>query len=185
MNIEGLNIFPTPFWIIKDNILPDNIDEWVEEYQKNNRCIRRTNRKGYQSEAKSDLDDMPDEYYQYLQDKLSFLPSFYFNNWWLNVNIKGSYNTLHTHPMVDLAVIWYLTDNHGLLELRDPMLHTRWLLYDKIEQFRTYRVYAKAGDIVIFPADILHEVEEHTLDTPRVCISLNLKLTGKIGKPIY
>ena len=34
-------------------------------------------------------------------------------------------------------------------------------------------------------ADILHEVEEHTLDTPRVCISLNLKLTGKIGKPIY
>ena len=38
------------------------IDEWVEEYQKNNRCIRRTNRKGYQSEAKRDLDDMPDEY---------------------------------------------------------------------------------------------------------------------------
>lgn len=178
---DAYPIFSTPIWVIKGN-LPNNIIEWVEEYTTNNPCQRRTNKGGYQSEAKLGLEEMPIEYNSYIKDKLNFLPKFYFDNWWLNINYKGSYNECHTHPGSDLAVIWYLTDNHGLLKLLDPMLHTRWMLYNKLGEHVTKHIDVKAGDMVIFPGDVQHSVEEHQLDTPRICISINLKLQEDVNR---
>ena len=31
-----------------------------------------------------------------------------------------------------------------------------------------------AGDLLVFPSDVPHRVEEHTLDTPRISVGINL-----------
>ena len=171
------NIFQTPLWIIPGEV-PSGMYEWCGEYQKNTECVEISNKGGYQSEAKDGLDDIPFEYTDILREKLFFLPSFKFQNWWLNVNYKGNYNIVHTHPLSDLAVIWYMTDNHGLLNIRNPLAHQRWRLLEVLDNYilKDMNVNASAGDIVIFPSDIPHDVNEHMLDEPRICLSFNLKL---------
>ena len=94
--------------------------------------------------------------------------------------IRDSYNTAHTHPMTDLAVIWYMTDNHGLLKIRNPVAHQRWNVLDKLNIGIEKSIHATAGDIVVFPADIEHEVESHELREPRICLSFNVDLDWQI-----
>ena len=166
-------IFETPLWLIEGD-LPKGMYDWSREYEKDTPSRGASNRGGYQSIDKTGLDDIPFEYTDILRERLLFLPKFHFSNWWLNVNYKGDYNVVHTHPMTHLAVIWYMTDNHGLLHMRDPLGHIRWELYDRLGIEQHKEVNATAGDIVIFPSDIEHSVEPHQMDTPRICLSSNL-----------
>ncbi len=99
----------------------------------------------------------------------------------MNINKKGDYNLPHTHPGIDLACIWYITDNEGLLYLEDPLVNTRVKLNYIIQQdpagrLSRKRIFASAGDLLIFPGDIVHNVEEHILDTPRISVSFNMVL---------
>ena len=169
------NIFETPLWLIEGD-LPKGMYDWSREYEKDTPSRGASNRGGYQSIDKNGLDDIPFEYTDILREKLFFLPSFKFQNWWLNVNYKGNYNIVHTHPLSDLAVIWYMTDNHGLLKIRNPVAHQRWNVLDKLNIGIEKSIHATAGDIVVFPADIEHEVESHELREPRICLSFNIDL---------
>ena len=150
--------------------------KWTKEYQRNNPSRQVSNRGGYQSPSPNGVDDIPFEYADYFINKLEFLPRFRVNNWWLNINYKGNYNVVHTHPMTDLAVVWYMTDNHGLLKIRNPVAHQRWNVLDKLNIGIEKSIHATAGDIVVFPADIEHEVESHELREPRICLSFNIDL---------
>jgi len=169
------NIFETPLWIIPGEV-PEGMYKWTKEYQRNNPSRQVSNRGGYQSPSPNGVDDIPFEYADYFINKLEFLPRFKVNNWWLNINYKGNYNVVHTHPMTDLAVIWYMTDNHGLLKIRNPVAHQRWNVLDKLNIGIEKSIHATAGDIVVFPADIEHEVESHELREPRICLSFNIDL---------
>ena len=168
-------IFETPIWVIPGEV-PEGMYEWTKEYQKNNNSVQISNRGGYQSHSRDAVDNIPSQYSDYLIDKLYFLPRFQITTWWLNINYKDNYNTAHTHPMTDLAVIWYMTDNHGLLKLRDPYGHMRFNMHKKFKIKNEKYLNASAGDIVIFPADIEHEVEPHEFSKPRICLSFNLNL---------
>ena len=169
------NIFETPLWIIPGEV-PEGMYKWTKEYQRNNPSRQVSNRGGYQSPSPNGVDDIPFEYADYFINKLEFLPRFKVNNWWLYINYKGNYNVVHTHPMTDLAVIWYMTDNHGLLKIRNPVAHQRWNVLDKLNIGIEKSIHATAGDIVVFPADIEHEVESHELREPRICLSFNIDL---------
>ena len=173
--MEPRNIFSTPLWIIKGDI-PKGMFNWCKEYEQNTPSNNISNRGGYQSVLTNGIQNIPFEYSDYLKEKLKFLPSFDFSNWWLNVNYKGDYNVTHTHPLADLIVIWYMTDNHELLYIRNPLAHQRWGLLNALNRDKEMCINATAGDIVIFPGDIEHSVEEHQLDDPRICLSFNLKL---------
>ena len=169
------NIFETPLWIIPGEV-PEGMYKWTKEYQRNNPSRQVSNRGGYQSPSPNGVDDIPFEYADYFINKLEFLPRFKVNNWWLNINYKGNYNVVHTHPMTDLAVIWYMTDYHGFLKIRNPIAHQRWNVLDKLNIGIEKSIHATAGDIVVFPADIEHEVESHELREPRICLSFNIDL---------
>jgi len=171
------NIFQTPLWNIPGEV-PSGMYEWCREYERDNPSVEISNKGGYQSKSKYALDSIPFEYSDILKERLLFLPSFEFQNWWLNINYKGNYNIVHTHPLSDLAVIWYMTDNHGLLNIRNPLAHGRWRLLEVLDGYilKEMSINATAGDIVVFPSDVAHEVNEHLLDDPRICLSFNLKL---------
>ena len=98
-----------------------------------------------------------------------FFKKFRVNEWWYNINGKGHWNTPHTHPKCDLALVWYLTDSDGLLHLMNPFPQRQLeALY--------MPVFATKGDIIIFPSDIIHFVKPNLRDTDRICISMNLQL---------
>ena len=168
-------IFSTPLWHFK-NELPKGVDKWVRSYkQKNPKSSVFSNRGGYQSKQQP-FDKFP--YTMHIRNMLeTFEPFNYFriDGWWLNISGKGDYNVPHTHPGVDLTAIWYITDNGGLLYLQDPLIMSRSNLYSCIfKRPANIKVNAAAGDLLIFPADVPHSVEQHTSDTPRVSGSFNL-----------
>ena len=70
-----------------------------------------------------------------------------------------------------------MTDNHGLLNIRNPLAHQRWRLLEVLDNYilKDMNVNASAGDIVIFPSDIPHDVNEHMLDEPRTVSYTHLR----------
>tara|TARA_X000000368_G_C22648260_1_gene544037 strand:+ start:110 stop:598 length:489 start_codon:yes stop_codon:yes gene_type:complete len=158
--------------------LPSGAYEWVLEVQKKSPCVNKSNMGGYQS--KDSLDWSPMKYSDHILNLLEFLPEFYFGSWWVNINKKGNYNNYHTHPSSDLSCVWYITDNFGSIDFQDPSQHSRVSLYRSFNKFTNIKYKCIAGDLLIFPSDLIHGVKPHTEDTPRISVSFNLILpTGK------
>ena len=185
-----INLFSTPVWHIKgtpENILNEMI-QGAYDCKENVKTANRTNEGGYQSPCfKSDL--FHKNAFEYLRNQLKdTLPKFEIDVWWFNISCKGSYNIVHTHPECNLALIWYLTDDDNKLILCDPHWHNRAKLYGSLygaeesplRKDRNYhhskRMNAKKGDIVIFPSDLMHQVESHEGEEDRMSISMNLVL---------
>ena len=172
-------LFPSPIWYFKEP-LPNQAYDWALNYKKNSSSIVRTNRGGWHSPVK------PLEEFYFKNHILNIInknfkpinEGFKIDAWWLSINQKGDYNHQHIHSESSLSAIWYITNNEGLLWLDDPLIYSRNILYDKI--FRAYgetpskNIFCNAGDLLIFPSDIPHRVEEHTLDTPRISVSFNM-----------
>jgi hypothetical protein len=167
--------FPTPIWHIRnDGSHPDEILEWALSFDRS-RGTSRSNRFGFQTDASWDYDELPHK--EYVANALKFLPSFEFQNWWLNINERGGYNVAHTHPQCDLSVVWYLTNNHtGLIKFLSPFQHVRDKLNKTIGLENECGWKCDKGDIIVFPSDLLHYVEPNESDEPRVSIAFNLRL---------
>ena len=89
--------------------------------------------------------------------------------WWYNINPQGAWNLPHSHGGADYALVWYLTDSDGLLNLMNPNS-------SRIDS-RNGSFDTKKGDVLIFPGDIIHYVMPNTKEKDRVCISMNLQLS--------
>ena len=68
--------------------------------------------------------------------------------------------------------MFYLTDSDGLLNFVNPFTMRRFELHS--EQF--IGLNAKKGDILIFPADLVHYVMPNQREEDRISISMNLQL---------
>ena len=90
------------------------------------------------------------------------------SGWWYNINLKGSWNTPHSHGGSNYALVWYLTDSNGLLRLMDP--------FPQRHNSEHMTVHGKKGSIVIFPSDLIHYVKPNPKDEDRISISMNLQL---------
>ena len=89
----------------------------------------------------------------------------------IHINGKGHWNHPHTHPNCDFALVLYLTDSDGLLQLMNPFPQR------KFDKGSHVSVDAKKGDIIIFPADIYHYVLPNPREEDRISISMNLQLS--------
>ena len=168
------DLFSTPMWHVKKE-LPKGVHKWALEYKKKNPSNTTiSNIGGYHSSPSTDFYEIP--YLEHIKESLYCLPKFHFNNWWINVQRKGDHNILHTHPVADLSVIWYITDNHGSLHLDSPFQHTRFKLNKELNTPNGMHITSYAGNFIIFPSDLYHGVKPHTFRSPRISISMNLTL---------
>ena len=88
---------------------------------------------------------------------------------------------LHTHPGAELSAVWYITDNFDSIHFQDPSEHSRASLYQRINKNTNINYKCTAGDLLIFPSDLMHGVKPHTEDTPRISVSFNMAIPTDFG----
>ena len=178
-------LFSTPFWHYSTPP-PEYAVEWALDYEKRNPISAKiSNIGGYQSETSDNFLEIP--FFETIRDGLQDLPEFIFLNWWLNINRKGDYNNAHHHPRCHLGgVFWIKTPpNSGNIEFTSSYEFVGFEELEKlypdefVEKYNSYRIYyfpPVAGDILIFPSHLQHEVKENKSDEDRISVSFNISI---------
>ncbi len=182
-------LFPTPLWHIKAKVEDaadiEEMRKWAYTIEKADKGVVKSNIGTYHSDYNRDFFNIP--HLKLLQKKLEFFPKFVFKEWWINVQRKGEYNVTHNHPNCDLSFIWYLTDNYNSLcfshsnyEMTRTNLYTAFKNVNNLDNYNPFglnhNIDCKAGDILVFPSDASHFVEQHKKRTPRISLAGNISM---------
>ena len=184
------DLFPSPLWHIKGAPLQliDELYQGAYTVKKKYTSKTYSNQGGYQSPNIA-WEDFHPEGIKYVNTTLSnIFKDIKVQGWWFNINSQGHWNIPHTHPGSDLALVLYLTDSDGLLQLVNPHSHrlvneSRYST-DKDSDghwscnFSDVGMKANKGDIVIFPSDLVHYVMPNPREEDRISVSMNLQLCG-------
>ena len=168
------NLFSTPLWHLEGipHELADELYQGAYRFKEKYPAANRSNQGGYQTPS-LDWEEFHPQGIEVI-NKLVYEAiehEFKVEAWWYNINGKGHWNSPHTHPSCDLALVLYLTETDNLLTLINPFSHRNYsgCRDDIIPK-------TKKGNIVIFPGDILHFVRPNPRDEDRISISMNLQL---------
>ena len=111
---------------------------------------------------------------------------------WLNKETTGQRHKLHRHPLTIFSGIFYITESNS----GTKFYQKDWFVYDNVMMGfvqmaegvrsrnaapRVTEFPCKPGTLVIFPANITHEVMTHKLEDPRITISFNAFMNGECG----
>ena len=170
------DIFPTPTWHIAgaSQQLIDELYEGAYHFKERYQSANRSNEGGYQTPLLEWEEFHPQgrEYVdKIVNDVLQKYAPIKVTSWWYNISGKGDWNTPHTHPRSDYALVFYVTDRDGLLRFMNPH-QMRMSAPDAHGS-----LYAKKGDIILFPSDLIHYVMPNPREEDRISISMNLQLS--------
>ncbi|NBS67906.1 hypothetical protein EBT31_03200, partial [bacterium] len=56
------------------------------------------------------------------------------------------------------------------------------MMEDNVWNSETYKIRANKNDLIVFPSKVHHEVEEYTGETPRITLSWNTFIKGRINE---
>jgi len=172
------DLFPTPLWHI-EGTPQELVDELYKGAYKLKEVYtdtpQRSNQGGYQTPA-FEWKEFHPQGIEYIDKVVGDMFKFKVESWWYNINGQGHWNVPHIHAGSDLALVLYVTDSDGLLNLMSP--HPMRLLDDQEYggEGDHMRVTANKGDIVIFPSDLVHYVMPNQKEEDRISISMNLQL---------
>lgn len=166
----------------------------IAALQKNRSGVARTNFGGWQSE---------DDLYRHTefswligqimslsnQFAPAFSPKKRFDDGilWANVNRRGDFNSIHTHPDAVLSGVIYLKFEQieqGVIEFFDAREGTptaQWRCYMRLED-RTeltdavHTVEPAEGTILFFPGWLKHWVTPNMTDSERISVSFNIRM---------
>ena len=180
------DLFPTPVWRI-EGAPQQLVDELYEGAYKFKEVYtdtpERSNEGGYQTPNLKWKDFHP-QGIEYVNKVVGdIFEGVSVQSWWYNINMKNHWNVPHIHPQCDLALVFYLTDSDGLLNLMSPFPQRRTALSKSSKENLDFiggdhvSIRANKGDIIMFPADIHHFVKPNKKDTDRISISMNLQLS--------
>tara|TARA_B100000287_G_C20354555_1_gene671251 strand:+ start:108 stop:707 length:600 start_codon:yes stop_codon:yes gene_type:complete len=107
-------------------------------------------------------------------------------NLWMNINKKGDRNVPHDHPLADLSgVLWINTPKGcGNIEFQSPQhFNSAMEIEMYTEDFRKktncyagYWIPPQEGNILLFPASLVHMVNVCQSDEDRISAAFNLKI---------
>ncbi len=100
---------------------------------------------------------------------------------WININQKGHFNYSHDHPGSLFSAVYYVNGgpDKGELEFKTPITpHTYTISNEIVSNFNSFTGHAMVippvtGDLLIFPAWILHRVNMSRSDDARISIAFN------------
>ena len=104
---------------------------------------------------------------------------------WFHVTRNGGFQSAHTHPNASWSAIYCVDPgdgddpNSGIVRFHDPKSSSLMFMDPAMAQLQMpYRLGAfqlthKAGQMVVFPSYLLHEVFPYTGLRPRIVVALN------------
>ena len=199
--MKEMRLFYTPVW--QTNVA-DNEAEWstlraamlerIASLIAEQKGVQRTNFGGWQSD---------DDLYKYrefswltqrvmaLANEVApdFSPKASFDDGilWANVNRRGDFNAMHTHPDAILSGSVYLkvdSPEQGVIQFLDaregsPTSH--WRCYTKLNGTtplteQAVSISPQEGDILFFPGWLKHWVTPNQTDQERVSVAFNIRM---------
>ena len=180
--IARSDIFSTPVW--HENFPLPLVDELYDAAYRikanTTEVANRSNQGGFQTKQ-FEWEEFHPQAKEYIKSVLEEIFKDYdwrISAWWYNINPEGASNMPHAHPGNQFVLIMYLTDGDGLLQLINPNT-TRVNMKGIQDSLASPEV--KKGDMLVFPADIMHYVNVNKRKEDRLSISMNIQ-TG-IGEP--
>ncbi len=127
-----------------------------------------------------------EDYYNLLRPSLELLMQDFGSKFnydmydpWLNFYRKGSFQDIHDHSQNDLACVFFLNDGDGFSNLyfydRNSISLSR-TLKSLLKYRNIHTVDTKSGDIIFFPAHMMHGVTPHNSDVVRKTFVTNFNL---------
>ena len=126
------------------------------------------------------------DYHDLLQPSLKLLGNEINSNFrylmqdpWLNCYKRGSFQEIHDHAGNDLSCVFFVNSCAGFSEFfffdRNSALLSKPMKY-LVNYENISKVEYEAGDILFFPAHMLHGVTPHKSDIVRKTFSVNFNL---------
>ena len=196
LSYSNINLFPSVIHQFDvngfDEIQNELIDYVYDLKKKEPEGVSISNRGGWQSSSFSVIDE-ENVLHSFIINCLAGFPvideSFNIKvDAWVNINKLGDYNTKHNHPGVDLAgVLWVKCPEDCGAIMFDPP--TGFQSYNEINSyiddfknqnnlFHCYHFNPTEGRILVFPAHLIHNVEENMSKEDRISVSFNIRLNS-------
>lgn len=195
---EIIPIFPS--LIVKHDTKPefndikDPLIKAIYHEMEQNKGVIKSNVRGWQSHMDIFQRSEFSKYAAFVQHESKKALSNIFNSSyrillkgaWINVNTKDSYNKSHMHPDCDIAAVFWIDvpPESGELVVANSSTYSNFKWFTKVtnsvrEQHRyssNWNLNAVSGEMVFFPADMLHEVTINNNSENRISIAFNLDL---------
>ena len=170
-------IFPTPVWHIEGapQQLIEELYEGAYKFKEKYESETKSNKGGYQTPI-LEWEMFHPEGKKYINNVVGDIFKFNVEGWWYNINGQGDWNSPHTHPNVNMALVLYVTDSDGLLTFMNthPMRLIDDQAYGGAGDYAAMK--ANKGDIIMFPSDLVHYVLPNPRKEDRISISMNISI---------
>ena len=128
------------------------------------------------------------EFCKYVDQVLEIKDDFYMSNSWCTLQEKGGSHPYHDHPGSMFSSAYYAQAHNGSLSFSIPksIIQSGFNFDYKIKNYNyfnscSYKIPVITGDLLIFPANINHESEEHKGPETRIMIGASYFIKGKLG----
>ena len=103
---------------------------------------------------------------------------------WANINRRGDYNVVHTHPNCMWSGVYYVTPGNpdpdvphgGLLELLDPREAANYVQVTSTVLDERHFYENKPGRMLLWPSWVKHMVHPYVGDGERISIAFNVNV---------
>jgi uncharacterized protein (TIGR02466 family) len=105
----------------------------------------------------------------------AFSDNLVISNSWINLQNKGGYTSEHNHAHSFIGVSTYLNipENGGYFECKDPLELLNSSGYHNSSIWRWKTIKTISGDILVFPAWLIHKTQENNTDEGRYVLTTN------------
>lgn len=110
---------------------------------------------------------------------------------WANVNPKGGVHPVHNHPNNYLSGVYYVQIPAGAdaIQFHDPRQQVT-MISPRIKQYNVHNsivanVRVAPGQLILFPAWLVHSVDINPDDQPRISVSFNIMFSDYVKRVSY
>jgi len=180
--------------IIIESVIDQDLDEAIikvlNNEEKNNKNVLKSNKGGFQTENINDkkiCQTLLNEAGKAISKNYNVNANYSLHNLWINKNLKNNYNTLHTHPGSQFSGSYYVDvkKNGGDLvffrnDISNSMLDVDGII---LSSDFTQRYYIKPlkNQLILFSSNLQHMVTAHSDEGARISVSFNITLSPNNG----
>lgn len=154
-----------------------NYNNWISESQD------VLNLEPFKNISSEICDKVAEYFYGIL--KISTETQLYITESWINKTEKGQSHHRHWHPNSILSGVVILSGNSETGRLKFITSQFDTLEFEVTESnlynSKSWSIPSVSGNIIIFPSNVEHLVEEYQGDEPRISLSFNTFVKGKIN----